>query len=117
MNYLATRARPKMQTQPSDRRNAPRLDINLPIRFRADHWSEFEQAVLMNRSRKGLSFFTQRPLPVGTWVSIVIDVSDADIDAVELRALIIRVESAHRNGFKYACRIDRAVGTDRFCDW
>jgi len=95
-----------VQTRATDRRDAPRLDINLPMRFRAEHWGEYEQAILVNRSRNGLSFFTKRPLPVGTWVNIVIDVADADIETLELRALIIRVESAHRSGFKYACRIE-----------
>lgn len=104
---ISNRAALNVPTQATDRRDAPRLDINLPIRFRADHWGEFEEGLLMNRSRNGLSFFTKRPLPVGTWVSIVIDVSDADIESVQIRALIIRVESAQRNGFKYACRIQR----------
>lgn len=96
-----------MQDQIVERRSEPRLDLDIPIGYRINGMTEFEDAVLVNMSKNGLLMFTMEPMMIGTQVDVFVEAEDERDEALMMHVEILRVDLGHTAGFSYACRVYR----------
>ncbi|MDH3690989.1 MAG: PilZ domain-containing protein [Gammaproteobacteria bacterium] len=96
-----------MSTEFVEKRSEPRLELDIPIGYRIDGASEFEDGILVNMSNNGLLMYAVEPIPVGANVDVLVDAEDEQDEPLLMHTEIIRIHPGQTAGFNYACRVLR----------
>ncbi|MDH3692628.1 MAG: PilZ domain-containing protein [Gammaproteobacteria bacterium] len=95
----------ELQDQHTERRSELRLEMDTSVVFRTDFMPDFEEGLLLDLSKKGLSLFTVEPLAVGTQIYVLVESGYKDDELLLIRAETVRRESGDIVGYTSACQV------------
>lgn len=93
----------KRPSEFADKRSELRLEMDVPVMFRTDRMSGFEEGLLANLSKQGLLMFTIEPIVAGTEIHILVDGEYEE--PLLIRAQVIRSHPGDVVGYISACHV------------
>lgn len=92
--------------QAQNRRRQPRIEIDTTVRCQFENTTLFEQVILENLSESGALIWTAQTLALGSHLWCVAEADDADQDAIEFQASVVRLEPRQRGSlYGYGCTV------------
>lgn len=101
----ASSALTELHEKLTDRRSELRVELDIPVLFRTDLMSDFEEALLVNLSNQGLLMFGVAPIRPGTQIHVLVEGNDGDQEPLLIRAEIMRTDPAAVAGYISACHV------------
>ena len=89
----------------TDKRDAPRLKIGAPIRFRMNGNGGISRGVVVDMSRTGVLFESDQDLELGTIINAEIEEAQ-DGAILRFSGVIVRVEHSGLHNTRYGCRFN-----------
>lgn len=94
-----------MSTEIVERRSEPRLELDIPVTYRVDGMTEFDDGMLVNMSDNGLLMYAVETITLGTNVQVLVDAEDEHDEPLLMHAEIVRIDQGRAAGFNYGCRV------------
>lgn len=89
----------------TEKRNAPRLEIGAPIRFRMNDDERYANGVVVDMSRTGVLLESDRTLELGTFIDA--EVQEEHNGAIlRFSGVIVRIEHNGVHKTRYGCRFE-----------
>ncbi len=91
----------------TEKRDAPRLTIGAPIRFRMHNDNQIAQGVVVDMSRTGILLESDHELELGTVINAEIH-EEHNGAILRFSGVIVRIEQTGVRSTRYGCRFERA---------
>jgi hypothetical protein len=92
----------------TEKRDAPRLTIGAPIRFRMNNNGRYAKGVVVDMSRTGILLESDQDLELGTVIDAEI-VEEQNGAILRFSGVIVRVEQTGIHNTRYGCRFELSV--------
>ena len=95
----------------TEKRSAPRLSIGARLRFRINGEDTFCRGELLNLSRSGMLFTSERDLKLGDVIHAVVEEQTPEDGILSVSGEITRIEARRGGRPRYGCKISLSTKT------
>jgi hypothetical protein len=89
----------------TEKRDAPRLTIGAPIRFRMSDNNRYAKGVVVDMSRTGILLESDHELELGTVIDAEIE-EEQNGAILRFSGVIVRIEQSGVHNTRYGCRFE-----------